>query len=80
MQPPAWAVEATQWHIDQGIYTQTNPADVDEDIEFHRQTVFRHRFFQKAVAPLVAKERARIDTLTAKGLPAEEVVKIIRNV
>lgn len=45
MKPPAWAIPATQWHIDRGIYTQNSPDDVDEPNEFHRQTVFRHRFY-----------------------------------
>lgn len=45
MQPPDWAVPATQWHIDRNIYTEDNVEDVDESLEFHRQTVFRHRFY-----------------------------------
>lgn len=51
VQPPNWATAATQWHIDNGIYTESRPEDLDEDIEFHRQSVFRHRFYQRVVAP-----------------------------
>lgn len=51
MQPPNWATAATQWHIDNGIYAESRPEDVDEDVEFHRQTVFRHRFYQRVVQP-----------------------------
>lgn len=43
VKPPAWAVTATQWHIDHNIYTDASPDDVDESAEFHRQTVFRYR-------------------------------------
>jgi hypothetical protein len=44
MKPPTWARDATQWHIDRGIYS--GPVDsIDEELEFHRQTVFRHRFY-----------------------------------
>lgn len=46
MQPPDWAVPATKWHIDRGIYKEAAPSDVDESMEFHRQTVFRHRFYE----------------------------------
>lgn len=63
MKPPDWALPATQWHIDQGIYTEATPADVDEDLAFHRQTVFRHRFYQKVVAPKVAKDQIARDQL-----------------
>ena len=45
MKPPDWAIPATQWHIDRNIYTQDSVDDVDESEEFHRQTVFRHRFY-----------------------------------
>lgn len=46
MQTPDWAMPATKWHIDRGIYKETHPSDVDESMEFHRQTVFRHRFYE----------------------------------
>ena len=45
MLPPSWAEDATQWHIDRNIYGESNVSDVDESEEFHRQTVFRHRFY-----------------------------------
>jgi hypothetical protein len=44
VKPPDWARTATQWHIDRGIYSGVVD-DIDEDLEFHRQTVFRHRFY-----------------------------------
>src|SRR5690606_17227264 len=50
MKPPDWAVEATQWHIDRGIYTQWKRVeDVDESYDFHRQTTYRYRFFAKVI-------------------------------
>lgn len=52
MEPPSWAVEATQWHIDTDIYSEDAVADVDESLEFHRQSVFRHRFYTKVVSKL----------------------------
>jgi hypothetical protein len=52
MKPPDWAVEATQWHIDRGIYTQWKRVeDVDESYDFHRQTTYRYRFFTKVIEP-----------------------------
>lgn len=56
MLPPAWAEEATQWHIENGIYSESSTSEVDESYEFHRQTVFRHRFYQRVVDPAIARQ------------------------
>jgi hypothetical protein len=53
MKPPAWATEATQWHIDTRIYSETSTDQVDESEEFHRQTVFRHRMWTRVIAPAI---------------------------
>jgi hypothetical protein len=45
MKPPSWASTATQWHIDRNIYSENAISEVDEDLEFHRQSVFRYRFY-----------------------------------
>lgn len=55
MKPPDWAREATQWHIDNGIYTEKSVNDVDEDWEFHRQTTFRYRMFTRVILPEIRK-------------------------
>jgi hypothetical protein len=55
MKPPSWATEATQWHIDTGIYTDATVDDVDETEAFHRQTVFRHRMWTRVIQPAIGK-------------------------
>ena len=71
LKPPSWAVAATQWHIDRGIYNESTPNDVDESLEFHRQTVFRHRFYN-AIKDEFGGAMQTLEVTT------EEVVKSVR--
>lgn len=68
MKPPSWAIAATQWHIEHDIYTEDTPDDVDESEEFHRQTVFRHRFYQKIVQPIESRPTTGVSESDVKAI------------
>lgn len=73
--PPDWAVPATQWHIDRGLYKATTykrddgtvpdpfkPRHVVETFAYHRQTVYRYDLARLLVDDLgdVVDERPTI--------------------
>jgi hypothetical protein len=70
MKPPTWAVEATQWHIDTDIYSESSTDDIDEPEEFHRQTVFRHRMWTRVIAPAIGDG-------SVNGLKRGDSVKLV---